>query len=249
MPLRPTLSLSLGLLPPLVLCLWLGQWQLDRMAEKQALFSQFENAERLDLSQAIAEGVRFAKVHLRGHYDPEIVLFLDNKIHEGRVGVHVLQLFHPDASMPILVNRGWLPLSPDRMSLPEVSTPPGTIAIDGLLTAPAEGGFRLGEPDRLGTLKEPQLITYLDLEAISEALDGRLSHSLILLDADDQSGYSGRDWQPSVMLPAQHGAYAAQWFGLAFAILITWLALGWRRGQRLRQSVNVGSRNRQGDEK
>lgn len=247
MPLRPTLSLSLGLLPPLVLCVWLGQWQLARMDEKQALFTQFEKAERLDLAQAIADGVPFARVHVRGRYDPQVVVLLDNKILDGKAGVHVLQLFHPEVSLPILVNRGWLPIPPDRKILPEITTPASEVFIDGIVSAPVEGGIRLGEPDRIGSLKKPQLITYLDLEAISQAVGGRLSPRLILLDAGDETGFSGRDWRPSVMMPAQHGAYAAQWFGLAIAIAITWIALAWRRGQRRRESLDEGFKSSSGD--
>lgn len=235
MPFKPSLSLSLGLLPPLILCVWLGQWQLARMDDKKVLFAQFEKAEKLDLAQAIAENVPFARVHVRGQYDPHVVLLLDNKILNGKAGVHVLQLFRPEAGLPILVNRGWLPISPDRKVLPEITTPTGEVIIDGILSAPVEGGIRLGEPDRIGNLQKPQLITYLDLAAISRALGGSLSPRLILLDAGDRTGFSGRDWQPAVMMPAQHGAYAAQWFGLAIAISITWFALAWRRGQKHRQ--------------
>jgi cytochrome oxidase assembly protein ShyY1 len=109
------------------------------------------------------------------------------------------------------------------------------------------GGIRLGEPDRIGNLEKPQLITYLDFEAISRTRGGSLSPRLILLDAADETGFSGRDWKPSVMMPAQHGAYAAQWFGLAIAITVTWVALAWRRGQEHRQSPDEKSKSSPGD--
>ena len=232
--LRIPVSLTLGLFPPLVICLWLGQWQLERMAEKQALFQQFENAEKMDLSQAISEKVRYARVRVRGTYDPQAIILLDNKILDGRAGVHVLQLFHPETGSPILVNRGWLPMTADRSNLPEVATPVGHSTIEGVLSAPVKDGFKLGEPDRLSRLDRPQLITYLDLDAVSAALGEPLTPWLILLDSRDTSGFSGRDWRPSVMLPAQHGAYAAQWFGLAIAIAVTWVALVWRASRKSR---------------
>jgi len=247
MPFKPSLSLSLGLLPPLVLCVWLGQWQFKRMDEKRALFTQFEKAEELDLSQAIADAVPYARVHVRGRYDPQVVILLDNKILEGKAGVHVLQLFHPKASLPIMVNRGWLPISADRKVLPEITTPASEVIIDGILSAPVEGGIRLGEPDRIGNLEKPQLITYLDLEAISRALGGGLSSKLILLDAGDETGFSGRDWRPSMMMPAQHGAYAAQWFGLAIAITVIWIALAWKRGQKHREFPDEKFKSGPGD--
>ena len=232
MPLRIPVSLTLGLLPPFLLCAWLGQWQLGRMAEKQALFSAFENAEQLDLAQAMVEEVAFARVRVRGEFDRSAVFLLDNKILDGRAGVHVLQLFRPEANPPILVNRGWLPISADRTELPAVETPEANVDIQGILSAPIEGGFRLGEPDVLAPPIKPQLITYLDLDRIAGAVGEPLSPWIILLEAGDETGFAGRDWQPSVMLPAQHGAYAAQWFGLALAIAITWTALAWRASRK-----------------
>jgi surfeit locus 1 family protein len=55
-----------------------------------------------------------------------------------------------------------------------------------------------------------------------------LSPWVIQLNAGDSTGFDGRDWKPTVLLPAQHGAYAVQWFALALAMPIIWLALGWK---------------------
>jgi surfeit locus 1 family protein len=231
MRLRPSAASSLALLPLTIACVWLGIWQMDRMCAKQVLMEQFESAPQLDMSQAIARERQFAHVRANGRYQLGWHLLLDNKIQDGRAGVHVLTLFQPDRGEPILVNRGWLPLPADRRTLPEIPTPPGLMEISGILTRPAEDGFRLGEPERLGPLNGAHLITYLQMGQIERALGGGLSPWIVQLDSTNDSGFGRRDWSPAVILPAQHAAYAVQWFALALATVIIWLTLGWRRAQ------------------
>jgi surfeit locus 1 family protein len=224
-PLRATLTL----LPLAVACAWLGLWQWQRMHDKEALLAQFERAPERGYADATAEGVPFARVRLTGSYTRAWHVLRDNRIENGQTGVHVLTLFRPDSGTPILVNRGWLPLAPDRRSLPRVPTPPGRVSISGMLAPPPEERVQLGGPDRFDRLKGPTLITYFDLDRMVAELDMELSSSLLLLDAGDATGFGSREWKPAVMLPAQHQAYAVQWFALAAAALIIWLCLGCRR--------------------
>ena len=200
--------------------------------QKQELITEFDQAPDLEWSQALSENPPFARVRVRGHYDTTWHLLLDNKILDGRTGVHVLSLFRPDQGQAVLVNRGWLPLPPDRSTLPEVSTPSGSLWISGILGTPVQGGIRLGEPQPLHVLEGSILTTYLDLDLVNQALDGILLPRLLQLSASDPTGFDGRNWQPAVILPSQHGAYAVQWFALALAMCIIWLALGFARGNR-----------------
>ena len=75
-------------------------------------------------------------------------------------------------------------------------------------------------------------MTYLDLPRLAEALEADLSPHLLLLDAGDATGFGARAWQPAVMLPPQHRAYAVQWFALCAATLILWIALARRKPGR-----------------
>lgn len=213
------------LLPLFLLFTRLGLWQLQRMHEKQDLIDRFEHPAELGLSQAIADDSLFAHVRVGGRYNLSWHLLLDNKILDGRVGVQAMTLFQADDGLPILVNRGWLPLPPDRNSLPEIPTPSGHLNITGILTRPLEGGVRLGVPENLQHLAGRRLITYFDMSELNAAVGKKLSPWLIQLDASDSTGFAGRNWKPAVMMPAQHGAYAVQWFALALAMPIIWL---WR---------------------
>lgn len=230
MSFRPSIKLTLVLAALALVFLRLGIWQTERKAEKQQLFDQFENAPVLGLEEALQRQEQFARVEGVGRYDPDRHLLLDNKIFKGRAGVHVLTPFTLRDGTRLLVNRGWLPLPADRRSLPAVPTDGRERVLRGILNRPSTGGQRLGEADVVKRDDWPQLITYLDLAAVSEALENPLQPWLVQLDADDTSGFEDRQWQAAVMTPEVHGAYALQWFSLAAAALVIWVVLGTRRG-------------------
>lgn len=220
---------------------WLGFWQLERMDLKQQLIDQFQNAPDMELSRAIEADNKYSRVRVPGHYDPDWQFFIDNKILDGNVGVHVLSLFRPDYSDPILVNRGWLPVPADRRSLPTAPVPEGKVVIKGLLARPNEDGVRLGETQSINASSQPILLTYMNMNAIAAAVDPRLLPQVILLDPDDATGFSGREWQPAVILPPQHKAYAVQWFALSIAIIIMWITLSYKSARK--NGLAVGGSN------
>jgi surfeit locus 1 family protein len=154
---RPSIKLTLILVILAALFLRLGLWQLDRRAEKTALFERFRDAPELSLEQALAREESFARVEVFGRYDTERHLLLDNRIWQGRAGVHVLTPFTLSDGRTLLVNRGWLSLAADRRSLPDFTTGGEARTLRGRLVRPAIDGPRLGGDDVLEPLV--QLIT------------------------------------------------------------------------------------------
>jgi cytochrome oxidase assembly protein ShyY1 len=198
----------------------LGQWQIHRKVAKQDLLDRFDQAPEMHIEKALVSGLDFARVRILGRYEDKWHVLLDNKIYEGRPGVHVLSLFYPNHGTPLLVDRGWLAMSPDRRSLPQVTTPGEEVVISGLLSKPPGGGVKLGHPDVIDELQGSLLLTYLDIEDLARRAELPIAGMILKLDADESSGFDGRNWQPAVMLPAQHQAYAVQWFALAAAAII-----------------------------
>jgi len=244
---RPSLALSLVLVALAAVFLRLGLWQIERKAEKTALFQRFENAPAMSIGEALADQSEFARVQAFGRYDPRHVL-LDNRIWQGRAGVHVLTPFKLSDGRWLLVNRGWLPLPPDRASLPEIPADGDPRSIHGRLVSPVARGPRLGSADVLVPDRWPQLITYLNLADISAALSEQLQPWIVQLDADDPSGFGDRQWSAAVMKPARHGAYAVQWLALCATALIIWIVLGIRRGRQLAAQGESSARPATGDE-
>jgi len=240
MKFRPSIKLTLVLLVLGLIFARLGLWQLERKADKEALFRQFEEAPVLGLPDALEQAALYARVEAYGHYDPKRHVLLDNRILDGRAGVHVLTPFILEDGREILVNRGWLPLPPSRSPLPDIPTDDAMRTINGILNKPSTDGPRVGEPDVLVRNRWPQLVTYLELDEVGAALDASLEPWLLQLDAADQSGFEDRNWKVAVMGPEVHGAYAFQWLGLALATLVIWLTLGVRRGREQAEKNSNG---------
>jgi len=236
MQFKPSPGLSISLIAIAIAFVWLGNWQLERRAEKQNLLDQFENAPMLSMEKALQQDNRFSRVQAYGRFDDTRHVLLDNKILNGRAGVHVLTPFVLNNGTTVLVNRGWLPLPPDRRHLPPVPTEHSLRTINGILKKPTTDGPRLGKPDELVTDEWPQLVTYLELETVSDALGAPLSPWLLQLDPAEPGGFEGRQWKAAVMGPEVHAAYAFQWFALSLATMIIWLTLGVRRAQQRQQS-------------
>jgi hypothetical protein len=104
MQFKPSPGLSVSLIAIALGCVWLGNWQLERKEEKQILFDRFENAPMLSIEQALKQDGRFSRVQAYGHFDDTRHILLDNKIFNGRAGVHVLTPFILKSGITILVN-------------------------------------------------------------------------------------------------------------------------------------------------
>lgn len=229
---RPKPGLTLMLFFLALVFSGMGYWQLQRKAEKEILFEQYENAPLMDLGSAITSGQRFVQTEGYGRFDTKRHFLLDNRTFKGRAGVHVLTPFTLGDGQTVLVNRGWLPMPPDRRTLPDVPTDSGPMTISGRLNTLVTAGPRLGDADKLDPAQWPQLVTYLDQEPLEEALGLPLAPWLLQLDASREGGFEDRQWKAAVMGPETHGAYAVQWFALAIAAVIIWITLGYRETRR-----------------
>jgi surfeit locus 1 family protein len=250
MQFRPSITQTLILVTLAAVFFRLGMWQLERKAEKELLLEHFETAPSMGLAEALADGEPFTRVSARGRYDPERHLLLDNKVWQGRAGVHVLTPFRTDQGPSVLVNRGWLPLPADRSRLPDVPTPDNDVELTGRLAPPPAVGRQLGAPDELVADSWPQLTTYFDLPAVAGALGETLPPWVVLLDAGNPNGFGDRQWSPVAMTPETHGGYAVQWLALLLATIVAWVIVGLRRGEQMGEGPQVtGNGKRAGGER
>jgi surfeit locus 1 family protein len=229
---RPS-RLSSGILGCLALAFfWLGNWQLDRAAQKAGLQQSFNEAPAFASLPADAAAVRYARVDVTGRFDPQRHVLVDNRVFFGRAGVHVLTPFRLNDGRTVLVNRGWLPLPPDRRSLPQIPTSREPTTVPAILDRMNLPGRRLGGPDQLVTDSWPQLVTYPDMDDIAAALGVELYPYVLLLDPEHPAGFQDRDWKPVQTGANKHRARALQWFTFLAAAVIIWLVLGLQRGAR-----------------
>ena len=228
-PFRPGKLVTGVLFSLTLLFVMLGSWQIQRAVEKKATEQQHQSATNLSLDYAIAGENRFSRIQVSGHYDTSRHFLLDNQIWQGRGGVYVLTPFYTLGGTKILVNRGWLPLAPDRKTMPEIPTPSEEIVITGMLNILPVPGRMLGSADVLKQDEWPQLVTYLNLKDMSDSLDISLENWIIQLSKTERTGFEGREWKPVFLSSNRHKAYAFQWFALAAASVIMWIYIGFRR--------------------
>ena len=210
----------------------LGMWQLNRATAKDKRISEFEAAVEYEFLSQSEQLPEFSRLKLQGRFRPDRNVLADNQVLHGRPGVHVYTQFDLTSGKSILVNRGWLPMPPDRLNLPVVTTPDAVIDISGHIRSMPEPGRQLGEEDDMKRDHWPQLLTYPRLDKISQALETELYPMVLFLDEFAPGGFEGRQWKPVYMTPDKHRAYAFQWFALAVAALSAWVILAKRREQQ-----------------
>jgi surfeit locus 1 family protein len=233
--LQPGWAATVATLLALPLLLGLGFWQLDRArqkAELQAAFAEQTQRRPAALAEVDPGAGRYRRVIATGWYDGNHQLLLDNQVRDGQPGYHVLTPLRLVQGSAILVNRGWLPLGESRRALPEVSVTTEPLTVTGWLAQPTQPGLRLG--DAAGSdPRWPRVVPYVDYDRLAILLGYPLWPAVILLEPDAPAGY-WRDWQPRFggYGPERHQGYAVQWFALAAALVILYLAASAHRSPR-----------------
>lgn len=220
----------------LALLLSLGSWQLGRGTEKQRLLDNFALRStdlplQIDLKQRSAEGLQFRLVVGKGRYDTRRQYLLDNRTHGGVAGYHVLTPLRLSEQAGVLVNRGWVPVGERRDRLPDVEVTDKPIVVQGMVAIPSQNAFLLG-PAGYEFGAWPRVVQRVELATMEAQLGYSLLPYVVQLDPDEPRGFV-RQWQPYVGIgPERHRAYAFQWFSLAVALVIIYVAVNVQRSVR-----------------
>ena len=119
-------------------------------------------------------------------------------------------------------------MGPSRETLPDIRVAADRVHLLGVISVPPGGVFLLG-PAGYEDHRWPRRVQVVDLEAMEEQLGYPLLPYTVLLDHRSPVGYI-RKWQPNYGMGAErHRAYAVQWFGLALALVIFYIAVSMRR--------------------
>lgn len=212
----------------------LGWWQVGRAREKQAMIESFARGTQTGVVMTgvgVDELPRYQHVSAEGRYDAERQILLDNMPSStGQPGYRVLTPFRRGAGEKVLlVDRGWVPLGVSREQLPVVFVDPKERNVAGRLDQLPVPGIRVGAAQAPGASGWPRVLnfpTQADIEAvIGEPVESRV----VLLDASNPDGFQ-RVWRPSVGAPPErHLGYAIQWFALAIALVVIFVALSLTR--------------------
>ena len=226
---KPSLIPTIVFLLILPVLLKLGFWQLERAEEKRNLIELFKQQNELGplslmgkLKKDTILNYRLAQVS--GRYNSKKLIFIDNKIYQGKTGVYVLTPFKlKNSEYSVLVNRGWVPMGFDRSLLPKVKTPQGELKLNGKIKIITEKPFTVGNQFQSNE-GWPALMQWINIEEIEKKSALKLLPYIFLLNDKEQSGFV-RNWKPVVMQPEKSTSYAVQWFALALALTIIYIVV------------------------
>lgn len=231
---KPSLAPSLITLVLLVLFIKLGMWQAGKAEIKQAKMALFEQRKqldpiRVDATEPDIERIIYSPVVAKGKYEPEFQFLQDNQVYQGQAGYHVITPLHLTASdTRILVDRGWVPVGSDRSVLPNIETPAGEVEVRGLASQPPARYFELSKENFLDNGKLKPVLQNLDISKYTKAVNFPVHKFIILMDPSVAGGYV-RDWpKPDLKIDMNRG-YAMQWYFLATALMVIYLALNLKK--------------------
>ena len=103
-----------------------------------------------------------------GTLDPAHQFLLDNRSYRGSPGYEVLTPLARAGAAALLVDRGWVPFSGSRRTLPDVGAKAGPVSLTGRLAPLPSGGLAMGHAaPAAGTW--PKVTSFPDMAELTEA--------------------------------------------------------------------------------
>jgi surfeit locus 1 family protein len=215
----------------------LGTWQLRRAEESRATRAQFDDTGSVAVLEALPSSLdgseRFRRIEVRGGYVERPQFLLDNMLHDGTAGYHVLTALRVAGRREqVVVNRGWVPTGIDRRVLPGVGVGGETRIVSGRLERLPQPGLRLAADDASdGSAGDVVVLQYPTAVELARRLGEPVSDYQVLLDAAAQDGYV-REWRAPGVAPERHLAYAGQWLALAVGAAAAAFVMAYRLTRR-----------------
>lgn len=212
-----------------VLTVWLGNWQSARAEYKRSLQARYDAA-LLEAPVHVGgdlldrDSILYRKLEVSGMFDAMHTILIDNRVHAGIAGYHVLTPLIVDGSrLAILVNRGWIAAGPSRAHVPEPPVPAGRIRLEGMASDPHTRYVEFGDATPQGRVWQN-----LDFDRYARAYPLALQ-PVVLLQTSAQPDGLARDWPRPDTGVDMHVSYAFQWYSLATTLVVLWLGLNIKR--------------------
>lgn len=232
---RPRLLPALFCLALLMVLVAMGRWQWSRAQSKEQLQARYAaglHAQPLTVQEAGQQGadIQGYPIAVKGRLDGRRHFLLDNQMQGARPGFNVLTPLQAESGQWVLVDRGWMPWDQQRQ-LPTLAAPnEQALQLHGRVYFPSNKQVVL-KADDYTQGHWPLLVQKIDLSAMAGALAAEtagveLAPFVIRLDPQqpvEQGDELLRQWSWLVMAPERHRAYAFQWFGMAFTLVILFI--------------------------
>lgn len=210
----------------------LGFWQIHRAAQKEHMLSaEAHLAQQKPSAWHTSDQLpaQYQRIAVTGHYLPYVFL-LDNQHQQHQFGYDVLSPLVLDNGSVVLIDRGWVKGDNTRLSLPQINTPTAVIHLLGSAYFPSKNPLILGLNIE-NRNAETAIIENIDVKTASQVLQKKVHPFIIRLNKEDKYGFV-RNWAIVSMPPERHLAYALQWFVMALAVLIIFIALNLKKNEK-----------------
>jgi cytochrome oxidase assembly protein ShyY1 len=215
----------------------LGQWQVRRGAEKDALQAQRDAARAaapvaLAASDPALASLDGRRVLLVGRFDDAKSVFLDNRTRNGTAGFHVLTPLRLEGGAWVMVLRGWVARDArERTRLPVLPEQADAVRVEGFAQASlAQPMVLAAQPD---AAPGERLWQHYDADAYRRWSGLPVTEGIVRQLSDLPDGLA-RDWVEPGSGADKHRAYAFQWFAMSAAAALAALVLAWRTVRRSR---------------
>ncbi len=218
----------------------LGNWQRHKAAHRLELQERIEAALKdapIALGDRVADvaSLEWRRVKAQGVWQPQDVIYLDNRPSQGRVGFYVLMPLRLTSGEMLIVNRGWLPRDPaQRDHIAPYETPAGAVEVVGVLHANEDRFLELARAPapKTGTIWEN-----FDFDAFAKASGSIALPCIVRQDAAAADGLD-RSWPDrgsafERQIERNRG-YAFQWYAMCAAIVALSLFYGFRNARHTR---------------
>ena len=203
----------------LVVTVGLGTWQVNRLHWKRAMLGRIENAERSPPVPLPDQPLPFMKIAVSGRFDPDARALYGAEVRETPtgplMGAHLIVPLRRDDTIPVLVDRGWVPLK----QISPLDQPTGTTTIEGFVHPGATASWFSATDDLPGrhfyTLDPARIAAALGVQPVAPYVLVALGHP--------PTGQWPAPAQNLPRPPNNHLVYAIPWYGLAVTLLIVFV--------------------------
>src|SRR5262245_46111159 len=231
---RPRLVPTLAALGAVLVTALLGNWQLERAAEKAQLQARLDLASsqqpvRVGDAPLESASVEYRAVEASGTFNANDTVYVDNRTRNGVPGYEIVTpLRIADSARYVLVKRGWVEAGTSRDQLPPISTPSSAVMVRGIALPGNPRLFELSERVQTGRLWEN-----VTVDRYRKA-SGLALQPIIIQQTNDTGDALARDWRRPDTGVNRHRAYALQWFTLCVAIVVIYVVLNVRAATQKR---------------
>ena len=220
----------------------LGFWQIQRAEEKNLLQEKLlerMHTEPFEYTTALGENWQrwqYRQVILRGRFVAEKQILIDNRVHKGKAGYHVITPFiDEDTGRRILLNRGWITTGVNRNVLPDIVTPQEEVLVTGRISAVRSRPPMLARDARPDEYNKT-VWSYLDVDYFKQKMSLPVEPYIVLVDSD-LNDQLARDWPVKNVKIWMHIGYAIQWFVFAIFVLVLFVTACFRKTNAVEQEL------------